>query len=281
MRSIIDSHQHFWKLGRGDYDWLSASLDTLYRDFQPGDLEGELRQHGVEKTIVVQAAATVAETRYLLELAERTDFITGVVGWVPLDEPDAVPLLTELAANDYFVGIRPMLQDIEASDWILRDECQDGLAAAIDFELAFDALITPRHLEITDTFAARYPGLRIVVDHCAKPAFEQAEFPAWRDAMRRLAGHDNVWCKLSGLLTEAPAGSGIDALKPYVDVLLDAFGDHRLLWGSDWPVLHLAADYGTWFDYTQQLLASIGDDSRQRILCDNARQFYRLPANRS
>jgi L-fuconolactonase len=264
----VDAHQHFWSLHRGDYDWLTPDLEPLYRDFGPKDLEPLLAEAGVERTIAVQAAPTLAETRFLLALASRSPFVAGVVGWVDLESADAVDRIEELAADPLLVGLRPMLQDLPDPDWILRPAVAPALERMAELELVFDALVRPVHLPRVARLVERHPRLRVVIDHGAKPETREAR---WESDMRRLADA-GAHCKLSGLLTEVSA----DQVPGYAACLIEWFGSDRLLWGSDWPVLTLAASYREWWELTRDLLADLDADARAAILGHNAVRCYGL-----
>ncbi|WP_233837306.1 amidohydrolase family protein [Paraburkholderia sp. ZP32-5] len=274
----IDAHQHYWDPARGDYEWLTPELTILYRPFGPADLQPLREQAGIERTVVVQAAPTLDETRYLLDIARHEPSIAGVVGWVPLLLPTAPELIETLAREPKFKGVRPMLQDIPDDGWIANPELAPAIDALIAHDLAFDALIYARHVEYVEIFARRFPVLRIVVDHGAKPQirYGHAGYQVWADAIRRLAALPQVHCKLSGLATEAAPGWTEDTLRPYVEHLLNAFGPARLMWGSDWPVLELNGDYLLWHSVASTLLGSLNDAERDAVFGDNAAAFYRL-----
>lgn len=274
----IDAHQHYWNPERGDYGWLTPELAPLYRTFGPDDLAPLRERAGVSRTVVVQAAPTVDETRYLLDLASNEDSIAGIVGWVPMLDPDAPTLIAELAQKPKFKGIRPMLQDLPDDDWIANPALKPAVDALIAHDLAFDALIFTRHVDALDTFIERFPQLRIVIDHGAKPPIRDgsAGWHAWAEGITRLAKHPHVHCKISGLATEAAQGWTETTLRPYVDHLLAAFGPKRLMWGSDWPVLNLNGDYLLWHSIATLLLSSLADGERDAIFGDNAAAFYRL-----
>jgi L-fuconolactonase len=276
---LIDAHQHFWSLARGDYDWLTPDLPALYRNFLPADLQPMLSDHLIDGTVAVQAAPTIAETEYLLALADINPWIMGVVGWVDFEAGNAVAQIERLARHPRLVGLRPMLQDIARHDWILDAALAAPLGAMIDAGLIFDALIRPVHLSSVDVLAARYPALTIVVDHAAKPAIgEPTRFDDWLAGITALGRHANVHCKLSGLMTEAPANADRAMLQPYVDALIASFGPRRLLWGSDWPVVLLAGDYARWLSITGDLLAGAALDhaSIAAIRGGNACRIYKL-----
>jgi L-fuconolactonase len=274
----IDAHQHYWNPERGDYGWLTPELAPLYRTFGPDDLAPLRERAGVSRTVVVQAAPTVDETRYLLDLASNEDSIAGIVGWVPMLDPDAPTLIAELAQKPKFKGIRPMLQDLADDDWIANPALKPAVDALIAHDLAFDALIFTRHVDALDTFIERFPQLRIVIDHGAKPLIRDgsAGWHEWAEGITRLAKHPHVHCKISGLATEAEQGWTETTLRPYVDHLLAAFGPKRLMWGSDWPVLNLNGDYLLWHSIATLLLSSLADALRDAIFGDNAAALYRL-----
>lgn len=273
----VDSHQHFWQLSRADYSWLTPELTVLYKDFLPEQLAPELAKNGVNQTILVQAADSEAETHFLLELANNTDFIAGVVGWVDMEDSLAITNLANLAKNSYFKGIRPMLQDIEDVDWILREEFTPIFEFMAEHKLTFDALIKDIHLANIQTLACRHPSLAIVIDHCAKPDLSKDPSENWKSKLANIAAYENVCIKLSGLVTEAPQGPvSIKTVQPYFEHIMAVFGADRIMWGSDWPVIKLNGDYDTWASLTNSLLKSYSFEDKHKILADNARNFYHL-----
>jgi L-fuconolactonase len=273
---VIDAHQHFWSVARDDYGWLTPDDAVLYRDFSPEDLEPLLRDAGVDHTVLVQAAPTVAETRYLLDIAERTDWVAGVVGWVALDAPDVDGVLDELCARAAFRGVRPMIQDMPDDDWMLADALTPALRSIASRGLCFDALVHPRHLPRLLALLERHPELRVVVDHGAKPEIRAGRFDAWAADMTRIGRETRACCKLSGLVTEAADSWQVDDIRPYVDHLLESFGPDRLMWGSDWPVVELAGGYTRWREATFSLLAELSDVERAAILGGTAARVYHL-----
>ncbi|RBK68745.1 amidohydrolase family protein, partial [Xanthomonas oryzae] len=254
-------------------------LAPLYRDFGPDDIGAALDAADVDRVVVVQAAATEAETCYLFELARDDARIAGVVGWVDFAAPDAAARIGALvrAGGGVLKGLRPMVQDIADVHWLADPALDAAFDALLAHDLAFDALIRAAHVPALQARLKRHPGLRVVVDHGGKPQIATGEFVAWAASMAVLAQHPNVHCKLSGLLTEAARGAGVDALAPYVAHLFARFGPQRLLWGSDWPVLSLRADYAHWFALAQQLVTRHAAEHAAAIFGDNARTFYRLP----
>jgi L-fuconolactonase len=271
---IIDSHQHYWRLERGDYGWLTSKLKPIYRDFGPADLEPLLQAAGVSRTIAVQAAPTEAETAWLLALAKDTATIAGVVGWTDFDNFDAPRRIDTMARNRLLVGLRPMIHDIADPDWMLSPAVGRALDAMQRHNLVFDALVRPQHLSRLLVLADRHPGLPIVIDHCAKPLIRDGLFEPWASDMQALARRGHVNVKLSGLATEAAAGWNHGTLAPYVLLVLHAFGAERLLWGSDWPVLNLAGDYAGWMKATKALLRGLPSAGRDAIMGGNAVRVY-------
>ncbi|HEX9789488.1 MAG TPA: amidohydrolase family protein [Kiloniellales bacterium] len=277
----IDAHQHFWRLDRGDYGWLTPDLPTIYRDFTPPDLAPLLRQASVDRTIVVQAAPTAAETEFLLTLAAETDFIAGVVGWVDMEAGNAPDVISRLAAGPWLKGLRPMIQDIADVDWMLRSRLTPAFDAIVAAGLVFDALVKPPHLANLVKLIERHPEQSVVIDHCAKPSIARWQpggqsARTWQDHMRALAQSPRAWCKLSGLVTEADKGWRVDDLRPYVDFILETFGPQRVIWGSDWPVLLLATDYDRWCAATRDLLRDLTAEARDAVFGGNAAYCYGL-----
>ncbi|MCV6605899.1 MAG: amidohydrolase family protein [Porticoccaceae bacterium] len=273
---MIDSHQHFWQISRGDYRWLTPELTTLYRDFVPADLAPLLAAAGVEKTVLVQAADSEAETHFMLQLAEQTDFIAGVVGWVDMAADDAAERIGQLAKNPYFKGIRPMIQDIADDDWMLRPALNSAFQALLDHDLSFDALVLPKHLPNLLTLLKCYPRLRTVVDHAAKPDIAGDNTDKWRDDIAAIAEHTSACCKVSGLVTEAGERTSQDDIQPYFNHLYSHFGASRLMWGSDWPVVNLSMDYSQWRALTEALTSALLEQDKQQLLGATAAAFYRI-----
>lgn len=270
----IDAHQHFWQLARGDYGWLTPDLGSIHRDFSPGDLAPLLARHGIEATILVQAAPTQAETAFLLGIAAKTPFVAGVVGWCDFEAADAPARIATLAADPLLVGLRPMVHDITDPGWLARPALAPACAAMAENALVFDALIRPQHIEAALAMLARHPDLAVVIDHAAKPDLVAGELSAWRSGIAALAAHRNVACKLSGLVTEARPDWTIETLRPVVGHLLARFGPQRLIWGSDWPVVTLRAAYARWFDTARTLLAGLSQAERDAVFGGNAQRIY-------
>lgn len=274
MSMRIDSHQHFWSIKRGDYGWLTPETGAIYRDFVPADLIPLLRRNGIDKTILVQAAPNQAETHFLLGLAEVTPFIAGVVGWSDFAAKDAAWRIADLSRNKMLVGLRPMVQDLPDAKWLARPDLSPAFDAMVDAGLIFDALVLPKHLHALAVMMARHPDLPVVIDHVAKPHLRKGSSDRFWDEMAELARLPQCVCKLSGLLTEAPDGAGLDLLKPVFKKLYGLFGSERLLWGSDWPVLTLAASYDDWFAMAQKLTQGLSASERDAIFGGNAKRVY-------
>jgi L-fucono-1,5-lactonase len=279
-RRRIDAHQHFWKTARGDYGWLIPELKPLYRDFLPVDLAPLLKEHGIEGTVLVQAAPTIAETEYLLSLADQAPFIKGVVGWVDFEAKDASQQIERLSKHRALVGIRPMIQDIPDDAWMLKPELTPAFSALEHQSLTFDALTLPRHLQHLLKLLDRHPTLRGVIDHGSKPDIRSGEFSSWASDMAALAKNTSAYCKLSGLVTEAADDWTVDDLRPVVDHLLESFGPRRLIWGSDWPVCKLAAGYADWVSATEHLLSSLTTNEVDHVWYHNAIEAYQLDLQR-
>lgn len=274
MTIRIDAHQHFWRMARGDYAWLTPEFGAIYRDFGPDDLAPHLADHGISASILVQAAPTEAETAFLLDVADKTEFVAGVIGWTNFAAPDAEAAIAKLAANPLLVGLRPMVQDIADDDWLTRADLAPAFNALIVHRLAFDALIKSRHLRRLVRVLERHPQLRVVIDHAAKPTIGAGNDATWQADIALAAQFPNVTCKLSGLVTEAPINWTVADLLPYAEHLLTCFGSDRLIWGSDWPVVRLAADYSRWWTTAAQLLAPLDAPAKARIFGGNAINTY-------
>lgn len=269
----VDAHHHVWTVARGDYGWLRPG-SPICRDYGLPDLRPQLGE--VTATLLVQAAPTEAETRFLLDAARASGgLVRGVVGWVPLDRPDRVVAM-EAAGGALLKGLRPMLHDLPDPDWILRPALRPALEEMAARGLVFDALVRPAHLPALRRLAADHPGLRIVLDHGGKPEIAARRMQPWADAVAALARHPNVACKLSGLVTEAAPGWGVDDLRPYADHLLRHFGVERVMWGSDWPVVELAGGYARWHGATFDLLSGLPAAVLDRVLGGTAAAIYGL-----
>jgi L-fuconolactonase len=273
----VDSHQHFWKYEPREYGWIDDRMGVLKRDFLPADLEPQLRAAGFDAGVAVQARQTVEETAWLLDLADRSPFVAGVVGWVDLCSPEARAQLERFSRRPKLVGVRHIVQGESDDRFLLRPDFGRGIALLEEFGLAYDILIYPRHLPVAAEFVRRFPRQRFVLDHLAKPQVARAEIREWSRELRALAAAPNVLAKLSGLVTEADwtrwtAGQ----MRPYLDVAFECFGPGRLMIGSDWPVCTLAGDYGRTMQVVTDYLEGRPAGEREAVLGGNARAFWKV-----
>jgi L-fuconolactonase len=274
---IIDSHQHFWQVGRFDYPWMTPEVELLCRDYLPETLEPILQRNDVAQTVLVQASNSIEETQWLLELADENPFIAGVVGWVDLESEGVGRQLDELAAHAKFKGVRHLVESEPADDWITEPSVVRGLRELGARGLTYDLLVHTRHLKHAFEAVSQCPDTRFVIDHMAKPPIKGGDIGEWARELKPLAAFPKVSCKLSGLVTEANWSNWhVEDLKPYVETALEYFGPERLMFGSDWPVCLLAATYERVLDAFQKLLAHLNEGERRRIFSDNAVEFYRL-----
>lgn len=275
----IDSHQHFWHPARGDYGWMPDNDPVLSRPYSPADLLADLDSTGVDKTVLVQAAPSLAETEYLLGIADCTAQVAKVVGWIDFEDATQIDTLTRLAAHPKFVGVRPMIQDLADDNWMLRPDIQWAFEALVDLNLTFDCLGFPRHLDNFHKLLSQYPKLHAVIDHCMKPQLcnhDMASFNHWAKGMTRLAEDTNAYCKISGLVTEADTDWSDAVLRPYTDHVLSVFGVQRCMWGSDWPVARLRCEYKDWFKQSHRLSSHLSPDENKRLYSGTAANFYRI-----
>jgi len=266
---------HVWQLSRGDYGWLTPDLPAIYRDFTVEDVRASWEQAGVDYAILVQAAPTLEETRYLLSVAESEPKVRGVVGWIDMLAPDAVDQLERLASNSLLRGIRPMLQDIPDDAWMLQAELTPVYRAVVELGLRFDALVLPRHMPNLLRLIERHPDLKVVIDHGAKPAIGEP-LDAWHRDLAQLADIPHVHCKFSGLVTECREQTSKAVLEPVSQALLDLFGPERLMFGSDWPVCTLRSSYVQWWQWAKELTAHLPPEQKSAIFGGTAQRFYGL-----
>jgi len=279
---MIDAHHHLWKLSRDDYGWIgdgrNAAVAPIERDYLVDDYRALAAANGIAGSIVVQAARTVAETRWLLDQARASGgLIKGVVGWMDMAAANAPDVLHDLAQDPLLRGIRPMLQEIADVEWVLQPKLAPAFQAVVEHDLSFDLLVRPAHLKAVLALLLRHPDLRAVVDHGAKPDIANAMWQPWADDMRRIARETQAYCKLSGLVTEARPAWKPDDLLRYAEHLFECFGVERIVWGSDWPVMLLNADYAGWLAAAKQLIAPHNAADQMAVMSDNAIRFYRLP----
>jgi L-fuconolactonase len=279
---IIDAHHHFWDPDRGDYGWLSGPFQPIRRIFGPEDLAPSIAEFGVDGTVLVQTQHSLEESRAYLAIAEATPFIAGVVAWVDLTDPGVAETLAALKAGPHgrwLVGIRHLLHLEADPAWLLREDARRGLAAVAEAGLVYDMVGNTAHLPAMLRTVADFPGLRFVLDHIAKPDIKGAVREPWTTLMRGFAPHrDHVWCKLSGMITEADWDRWSPGdLKPYVAEALDIFGPERCLFGTDWPVCLVAGGYDRVIGALRTCLADLDEDDRARIFGRSAIEVYRLP----
>jgi L-fuconolactonase len=274
---LIDAHQHFWIYDPAEYDWIDDSMAALRRNFLPNDLKLELDNSGFHGSVAVQARQTLEETRWLLELADRSPWILGVVGWVDVRSPDIRSQLKLLCQNSKLVGVRHVVQSEPDDRFLLQPDFLRGVSALEEFDLAYDILICTKHLPVAAEFVKRFPRQRFVLDHLAKPPIRSGAIDFWAQGIKRLAEFPNVFCKLSGLVTEADWEHWEPAqMIPFLDVAFESFGADRLMVGSDWPVCLVAASYARAVEVVKAYLLAQKPDHREDVLGGNARRFWRL-----
>lgn len=276
----IDAHQHFWRYSAAEYGWIEPDWPELRQDRLPQDLAPLLAEQDIAGTVAVQARQTLAETAWLLALADENPFILGVVGWVDLCSPDVKRQLDHSAGHPKFKGVRHVVQDEPDDAFMLRDDFLRGMALLTSYDLTYDILIHPRHLPVAEQVVARFPDQCFVLDHIAKPFIRDGVVEPWATDIKRLAAHPNLTCKVSGMVTEARWDAWqADDFRPYLDVVFSAFGPDRILFGSDWPVCTLAASYAQVHDlaaaYTQQLNPA----EQEAVWGQNAARVYNLERN--
>jgi L-fuconolactonase len=274
----IDAHQHFWNYNRAEYEWINDEMAVLQRDFLPQHLKPLLAANGFDGSIAVQARQSIKETLWLLELAERNEWIKGVVGWVDLRSADVRAQLERLAGNQKLVGVRHVVQGEPEDEFMLRSDFREGIGRLREFGLAYDLLIFPRHLAVAAKLVKEFPEQMFVLDHIAKPQIAQGLLEPWGRDIRELAKFANVSCKLSGMVTEACWKSWKkEDFRPYLDTVLEAFGEQRLMIGSDWPVSTVSGDYAAAMGIVIEYIERLTSDERAAILGGNSARIYRIP----
>lgn len=273
----IDSHHHLWRYSEGDYPWMTESMRVIRRDFSIDDLASSAKGWDLLGTVAVQARQTVKETDWLLDIAESSQLIRGVVGWIPLIAPDVEQWLDKWKKRKKLKGIRHVLHDEEDGDYMLRPDFNSGIRLLRKYQLIYDLLIFERHLPQTIEFVDHHPDQMFVLDHIAKPRIRDGAFEPWKSNILRLSKRQNVYCKLSGMVTEAEWSTwSEEQLKPYFEHVLAAFGPSRMMFGSDWPVLTVAASYARWMETVDQWLEKLSDTEASAIRHDNAVRVYQL-----
>lgn len=277
-RMRIDAHQHYWKIKRGDYGWITPELPVLYRDFMPADLEPLLQAHQLDGSIIVQAAPTAEETDFILSIADNAPSVLGVVGWLDLFDPDHYQVYTRFRQNPKFKGFRIMIQDMPDAYRILEPGFVEALRQYAEEDVPVDLLLAANQIDAVLKLLERVPDLRGVIDHIAKPPVRNKEIEIWTQYMRALAKHPQIYCKLSGMVTEGEHDRwSKEDFVPYIRTVIDLFGPDRVMFGSDWPVCLLAADYAEVVDLLAGSLPEAwGDAERERLFGGNAKDFYKL-----
>ncbi|HLO60848.1 MAG TPA: amidohydrolase family protein [Bacteroidales bacterium] len=271
----IDSHQHFWKYNPTEYSWISNEMNVLKKDFLPGDLFTELTKYGMDSCIAVQARQCPEETRWLLELATQNDFIKAVVGWVDLCSGDVKSQLDEFTQHRKFVGVRHVVHDEPDDNFILRDDFLNGISLLKNYSLTYDLLLFPKHLPVAERLVSMFPDQPFVLDHISKPLIRHKKIHPWKEDLLRLAAHDNVFCKISGMVTENDwQRRQMEDYIPYLDIVFDAFGENRLMYGSDWPVCKVAGDYSHVLNVVERYMEKMPEGVREKIIGLNCREFY-------
>ncbi len=276
---MIDAHQHFWDISRKDCVWPTRDMQVIFRSFDMPAYEEEIKEYNFTGSVLVQSQASDSDTDYIVDLASRYENILAVVGWVDFERDDACDRIESLAKHKKLKGLRPMLQSIDDSAWILQEKLGKAIKSMQAQGLCFDALIQPRHLSYIYDFAVRYPDLAVVVDHAAKPNIAKGEFIYWADGLQRVSALDNVFCKLSGLFTEANKEQIADdqTILPYVRHICKSFGAKRIMWGSDWPVVNLVSSFKGWLHSSERLLDKFFDDDEKNcVFFETAKKFYRI-----
>jgi L-fuconolactonase len=277
LGQFIDSHHHLWKYSADQYPWMLGGMDGLRKDFLVPELHAVTRQAGVTGTIAVQARQRIEETEWLLTLAEQSDLILGVVGWLPLAEEKVGSHLAAWAGHPKLRGVRHVLHDEVDDFYVLREAFNRGISLLKDFGLVYDILIFERHLPQTIQFVDRHPNQIFIIDHIAKPKIKDHIVAPWNAGIAELALRENVYCKISGMATEADWKCWTqDDLRPYFDTVLDAFGPQRLMFGSDWPVILVACDYKRWSSIVKSWIAELSSAEREAIMAETAKTAYSL-----
>jgi len=275
----IDSHQHFWKFDPDQYSWIGEGMQLLARDWLYADLERELVRAELDGCVAVQARQSLEENRFLLNIAAQCERVRGVVGWVDLCAEDVEEQLALPAADPLFKGVRHVVQDEPDDDFVLRDDFMNGIARLAQFDLTYDLLTHPRQLPAAVRLVDEFPDQPFVLDHISKPPIRARQMRPWSDDLRELAQRPNVMCKVSGLVTEAEWGAwNADDFRPYLDLVFEAFGEDRLMFGSDWPVCRLSAHYSEVYALLSDYAAQGYEAARAKLFGLNAARFYRIAA---
>jgi L-fuconolactonase len=274
---IIDSHHHFWKYDPAQYDWIDDSMKVIRNDFLPENLKPLLLKAGVDGVISIQARQSLEETDSLIEMARQNSFIKGVVGWLPLSNENIETYLEKYASEKILKGVRHVIQGESDSEFILSKDFNRGIHLLKKYSLIYDILIIERQLPNTIRFVDQHPDQEFVLDHIAKPRIASTELSPWKENIRELSRRENVNCKISGMVTEADFVRWTPSqLQPYFEVILEAFGPNRLLFGSDWPVCLVATSYKNWMELVQKNISGMSETENAKIMGGNAMRVYKL-----
>jgi len=279
---MIDCHFHIWDINKDYYRWLTPDLSKLYHTFSIEDYKNTVTPFHIKSAIIVQAADDINESISLLKTAEENPIVQGVIGWIDFESKNFLDDLQQLSRYGCFKGVRPMLQDIKDVNWINNPKFKKIFEALIENDLIFEALVKEEHLKNIIHIAKQYPDLKIIINHGAKPTihenFDGDQFNKWADLIKEISLHENVSCKLSGLVTECTNGYSKELLMPYVKTIIDLFTPQRVIWGSDWPVVQLKCSYGEWVDLSKDLLSYLNKNEQNNIFENNAKRIYNINA---
>lgn len=274
----IDAHQHFWKYNEKEYAWIDSRMNILRRDYIPEDLEPLLSENGFSGSIAVQARQTTEETRWLLRLAEENEFIRAVVGWVDLCDQDKLrSQLDEFCTSPKFAGVRHVVHDEPDDRFMLRDDFLAGISVLKDYNLTYDLLLFPKHLPVAAKVVSMFPSQKFVIDHISKPLIKDQLLSPWKEDLGLVAENSNVYCKLSGMVTEADwLNHKYEDFTPFLDHVFKIFGHERLMIGSDWPVCLLAGNYNSVTAIVKEFIAGLGLEQKKNIMGLNCMEFYNV-----
>ncbi|MFH0759711.1 MAG: amidohydrolase family protein [Bacteroidota bacterium] len=276
---IIDAHHHLWHFNAFDYGWMDDSMELLKRDYLPDDLLTETKRAGISGTVVVQARQSTEETGWLLEVADANPFIKGVVGWVDLCSANVKDQLDQFAGHPKLVGVRHVIHDEPDLDFMMEPKFTRGMALLNEYQLVYDLLLFPEHLKNAARLAEMFPNQRFVLDHISKPPIKSGVLQPWKEDIEALSAHPNVWCKISGMVTEAGKTWKYGDFVPYMKVILDAFGTDRIMLGSNWPVCRLAGEYDVVMGIPMVYMRTLKEAEKERIYYKNAIDCYQLKIN--
>lgn len=274
---IIDSHQHFWQYEPEKHSWIDDEMAVIRRDFMPEELQKVYQENGVDGCVAVQADQTLAETDFLIDLAAKNDFIKGIVGWVDLRGNNIDEVLEKYSNYKAVKGFRHVVQGEPDHNFLLRPNFLRGIKALEKHNFTYDILVFPHQLGATLEFVKRFPNMKFVIDHIAKPYIKDGFFEGWANQIKAIAKYQNVYCKVSGMITEADYKTWTESdLKRYIDVVFEAFGKERVLFGSDWPVCLVAGNYSQVKDIVTNYIADLSEPEQAAVMGKNAIKFYNL-----